>query len=92
MRIIALPLADDAWGGAAGFAVLGEHFAGMPAGSVSLVLSIAAVVALAGVALSALAARKVGRLSTIAALVAVGGLAKLMIAAVPWGPAMPPPR
>ncbi|WP_433519577.1 MFS transporter [Nonomuraea sp. CA-143628] len=137
--IIALPLANDAWGGAAGFAVLaacclpafwlvralpdaaehnhgpasnartpvlfllavallgateqgawsysailGERFAGMSAGSVSIVLSVAAIVALAGVGLSALATRKMGRLSAIAALITVGGLAKLVIAAVPW--------
>ncbi|MBP2328160.1 putative MFS family arabinose efflux permease [Kibdelosporangium banguiense] len=140
--VIALPEANDAWGGAAGFAVLaacclpafwlvralpdaaepshgpasevpvpvvfllavallgatdqgawsysavlGEGHAGMSAGTVSVVLSIASIASLAGVGLSALAAGKVGRLSIVAAFVAVEGIAKLVIAAVPSGAA-----
>lgn len=141
LLIIALPRADDVWGGAAAFAVmstcclpalwlvraladaaehghgsapnpplpvlfllalvllsttdqgawsysaiLGEDHAGLPAGTVSAVLSIAAIVALAGVGLSTLAARTTGRLFTMATFIAFQGLAKLVIAAVPSGP------
>lgn len=66
-------------------AVLGEHQAGMSEGAVSLVLAIASVASLAGVALSAVAARKAGRLPTIAVLVGLEAVAKLAIATVPSG-------
>ncbi|MET8981137.1 MFS transporter [Streptomyces sp. NPDC004539] len=67
-------------------AILGEREAGMSADSVSVVLSIASVVSLAGVGIGAFTVRRAGRLSSVAVLIGVEALAKLVIAAVPWWP------
>ncbi|MEW9548448.1 MFS transporter [Nonomuraea sp. NPDC050783] len=137
--IIVIPMANDAWGGAAAFAclaalclpaywlvralpeaaepgrgassgrpvplvfllalvllgateqgawsygeVLGEHHAGMSADAVSIVLSVVAVVSLAGAVLCPVACRRFGRPTVMVAFVAVEIAAKLVIAVVPW--------
>ncbi|MFD0685989.1 MFS transporter [Actinomadura fibrosa] len=64
--------------------VIGEDYAGMSAGAVSIVLSVVAVVSLAGAVLGPIACNRFGRVTVMAAFFGVEVVAKLVITVVPW--------